>query len=231
MPRKVFTAGEVLAAADVNEFLMDQAVQSFAGTAARGSAIPSPVEGMYTHLEDSDTLEFFNGTSFVPANNLALLSQSTPTAANTLSFSDVFSARYSNYLLVYNLTVNGAGDCTIRFRTGAGDDTSSDYNSSRLTWADASAAARTQDANTAIFIANSTISGATDSYAGSVLFTNPFESSVTFATNSFSRLGKSGGVTALGHDSSTSFTGFTLINTTGGQNLSGTFSIYGIRKS
>jgi hypothetical protein len=62
MPRKVFTAGEVLAAADVNEFLMDQAVQSFAGTAARGSAIPSPVEGMVSYLEDSNTFQYYNGS-------------------------------------------------------------------------------------------------------------------------------------------------------------------------
>jgi hypothetical protein len=65
MPRKVFTAGEVLAAAEVNEFLMDQAVMSFAGTAARGSAIGTATEGMLTYLADTDTFEFFDGTDFV----------------------------------------------------------------------------------------------------------------------------------------------------------------------
>jgi hypothetical protein len=66
MPRKVFTSGEVLSATDVNEFLMNQMVQTFAGTAARGSAIPTPSEGMLTYLADSDTFEFYNGTNFVP---------------------------------------------------------------------------------------------------------------------------------------------------------------------
>ena len=66
MPRKVFTAGEVLAASDVNSFLMNQMVQTFAGTAARGSAIPSPTEGMLTYLADTDTFQYYNGTSFVP---------------------------------------------------------------------------------------------------------------------------------------------------------------------
>jgi len=66
MPRKVFTAGEVLAAADVNTYLMDQAVMTFAGTAARGSAIPTPSEGMVTYLADSDTFEFWNGTEYGP---------------------------------------------------------------------------------------------------------------------------------------------------------------------
>jgi hypothetical protein len=66
MPRKVFTPGEVLAAADVNEFLQDQAIMTFAGTAARGSAIGTATEGMVTYLADSDTFEFFDGSSFVP---------------------------------------------------------------------------------------------------------------------------------------------------------------------
>jgi hypothetical protein len=64
MSRKVFTAGEVLAAADVNSFLMDQSIMSFAGTASRGSAIPSPVEGMTTFLEDSNHLSIYDGAAW-----------------------------------------------------------------------------------------------------------------------------------------------------------------------
>jgi hypothetical protein len=66
MPTKVFTAGEVLSATDVNNLLMNQMVMTFAGTAARGSAIPTPTEGMLTYLADTDSFQFFNGTSFVP---------------------------------------------------------------------------------------------------------------------------------------------------------------------
>jgi hypothetical protein len=66
MPRKVFTAGEVLSATDVNSFLMNQMVQTFAGTAARGSAIGTATEGMLTYLADSNTFEYFDGSSFVP---------------------------------------------------------------------------------------------------------------------------------------------------------------------
>jgi len=67
MPRKVFTAGEVLAATDVNNFLMDQTVMVFAGTAARGSAIGTATEGMYTHLNDTDALEYWNGSAWESA--------------------------------------------------------------------------------------------------------------------------------------------------------------------
>jgi hypothetical protein len=62
--RKTFTAGEVLQAADVNDFLMDQSVMVFAGTAARGSAIPSPTEGMVTYLADSNEVQVFDGSVF-----------------------------------------------------------------------------------------------------------------------------------------------------------------------
>jgi hypothetical protein len=76
MPRKVFTAGEVLAAADVNSFLMDQSVMTFAGTAARGSAISSPLAGMIVFLEDLDRFELYNGATWVrltlQANNIGL---------------------------------------------------------------------------------------------------------------------------------------------------------------
>lgn len=65
MPRQVFDAGEVLSATDVNTNLMNQMVMTFAGTAARGSAIPTPTEGMLTYLADTNTFEFYNGTSFV----------------------------------------------------------------------------------------------------------------------------------------------------------------------
>lgn len=95
MSRKVFTAGEVLAAADVNSFLMDQTVMSFAGTAARGSAIPSPVEGMTTFLEDSNLLEIYDGSNYKQVSGLTggilqAVSFSYGTAVTTTSstFSD-----------------------------------------------------------------------------------------------------------------------------------------------
>jgi hypothetical protein len=60
MPRKVFASFTRLDASDVNTFLMDQTVQTFAGTAARGSAITEPVEGMLTYLEDTNAFEYWN---------------------------------------------------------------------------------------------------------------------------------------------------------------------------
>jgi hypothetical protein len=60
---KDFTAGEILTADDVDQYLMQQTVMVFAGTAARSSAIASPSEGMFTYMTDTNGLEYYGGTA------------------------------------------------------------------------------------------------------------------------------------------------------------------------
>ena len=66
MPRKTFTAGDVLTASDMNTFLMDQRIMTFADSTARSSAIGTASQGMVTYLANSDTFEYWNGTTYVP---------------------------------------------------------------------------------------------------------------------------------------------------------------------
>ena len=66
MPKKTFTNGDVLPASDVNTYLMEQAVMTFANSAARTSALTSPVAGMVTYLIDTDTYEYWDGTEYAP---------------------------------------------------------------------------------------------------------------------------------------------------------------------
>jgi hypothetical protein len=63
---KDFQAGEVLTAVDVDTYLMEQSVMVFAGTASRGSAIGTPSEGMFSYLRDTDALEYYTGSAWVP---------------------------------------------------------------------------------------------------------------------------------------------------------------------
>lgn len=63
MPRKVFVNGNVLTDTDLNTFLMNQSVMTFAGTAVRATAIPSATEGMVTYLEDTNTIQVATGTA------------------------------------------------------------------------------------------------------------------------------------------------------------------------
>jgi hypothetical protein len=66
--RKVWAAGDVLAAADVNGYLMDQAVMVFADSAARSSAIGTPTQGMVSYLQDTSSLEVY-GTAWAGVSN------------------------------------------------------------------------------------------------------------------------------------------------------------------
>ena len=86
MPRKVFVAGEILTAADVNTNLMDQAVMVFDDAAARTAAIPSPTEGMVTYLKDTDAVEVFT-TAFGPFGGkiLQVVEGTTSTSTSTTS--------------------------------------------------------------------------------------------------------------------------------------------------
>lgn len=49
---KTFVTGGVLYAADVNTYLMNQSVMTFASASARDTAIPAPTEGMVCYLTD-----------------------------------------------------------------------------------------------------------------------------------------------------------------------------------
>ena len=65
--RRTFAPGEVLTASNVMNYLQDQAVMNFAGTAARGSAIGTALsEGMVSYLNDTDRFEVYNGTAWAP---------------------------------------------------------------------------------------------------------------------------------------------------------------------
>jgi len=68
--RKVFTAGEVLAAADVNGYLMDQTVMVFADAAARTAAIAAPSEGMASYLIDTSSFEIYNGSAWAGGGDI-----------------------------------------------------------------------------------------------------------------------------------------------------------------
>jgi hypothetical protein len=64
---KTFTAGAVLTASDVNNYLMEQGVMYFATTAARDAAITSPEAGMVAYINTSDVNRGFyihNGSAW-----------------------------------------------------------------------------------------------------------------------------------------------------------------------
>jgi hypothetical protein len=65
---KLFATGDVLTAAQVNTYLMQQTVMVFASSAARTSALSGVLaEGMVSYLQDTNTLEVYDGAAWVGA--------------------------------------------------------------------------------------------------------------------------------------------------------------------
>lgn len=67
---KLFVSGDVLTAAQVNTYLMDQTVMRFADEAARtaafgGAGEATLAEGMMSYLMDVNTVSVYNGSAWV----------------------------------------------------------------------------------------------------------------------------------------------------------------------
>jgi hypothetical protein len=80
---KLFNSGDVLTAAQVNTFLMDQAIMKFASTTARDAAFggtgePVLAEGMFAYTSDTDTLWYYTGSAWqaVSGSNIGTISTS-----------------------------------------------------------------------------------------------------------------------------------------------------------
>jgi hypothetical protein len=62
---KLFNTGDVLTAAQVNTYLNEQTVMVFADSAARTTALSGVLaEGMMSYLQDTDSVEVYDGTSW-----------------------------------------------------------------------------------------------------------------------------------------------------------------------
>jgi hypothetical protein len=67
---KTWVPGDVLSAADVNGYLMRQAVLVFTDSAARSSAVPTPTPGMMSYLTSTDAFErYTSGSAWAAVSN------------------------------------------------------------------------------------------------------------------------------------------------------------------
>jgi hypothetical protein len=232
MSRKVFTAGEVLAAADVNTYLMDQTVMSFAGTAARSSAIPSPVEGMTTYNETTDILESWNGSAWVApfsGGGLTLVkAQAIGTAVNTITVSDAFSTDYENYRVIVS-GGNPAAAITLVIQFGA---TATGYYGGSIRVTQASVSSGEGQSNTTSYEIGRFASGTNQpSITFDVLAPFTATRTAVFATSVNADTTSAGGARwNSGYlNNTTSYTAFTL--TYSGTITGGTVYVYGYRKA
>jgi hypothetical protein len=144
--RKVFTAGDVLTASDVQNYLMDQTVMNFAGTAARSSAIATPTTGMTTYIGTTGTasipqIETYTGSAWQTPYGVTQLAVAQFAGASTLSINNVFdSTKYQNYSVFFNMISQTTNGGAIYFRLrNAGSDLATSIYDNHILGLDASA--------------------------------------------------------------------------------------------
>ena len=73
---KLFNTGDVLTAAQVNTYLQEQTVMVFASSTARTTALSGVLaEGMMSYLQDTNSVEVYNGSSWVNVGNAGDLTE------------------------------------------------------------------------------------------------------------------------------------------------------------
>jgi len=232
---RTFTAGEVLTASNVQNYLMDQSVMVFGGSAARSSAIGTAnfEEGMVSYLTDTDKVEAYNGTNWVSvapttSQGLTLINTTSFSGVSSQSVNDVFSTTYRNYRLVISVSGTTDNALGLRLRVSGSDNANADYNFQRLYAQSGTVGAVRQTAFTYIelgYFSNGVFG------SQSVDMFNPFEARTTSGnviSNQFPNSNPNFDIYAFGTDVTTSYTGFTLIALAG--NITGEVSVYGYNK-
>ena len=238
---RVWTAGEVVSASNVNNYLQEQAVMSFGGTAARSSAVASPEEGMLSYLQDTDTYQGYDGSAWVNLGTLSGASDSglvhieTVTIGATVSainVNDVFTSAYTNYKVIFNLdasTNTNNATLTLRMRVSGSDDSTNNYN--RRGYGITTTLTSLSDTSTQ-FSFMAITSGSTNRTNSNLEFRAPAIAKPTFIYSSTLALASGsldGSNIAMQHNVSTAYDGFSIIVSTGSI-TGGKIVIYGYKE-
>jgi hypothetical protein len=94
-------------------------------------------EGQFAFLEDTDTTQYYDGSTWQPvgvAPGLVLVATATASAVASVSIDNCFSSTYASYLVKPNITAATGGtnaSLTFRFRA-SGVDTTTNYKRENL---------------------------------------------------------------------------------------------------
>ena len=233
-----FTVGQVLTADQQNQSART-GVPVFATSVERDAAFGGAgektlAEGQLAYLEDSDIVQYYDGSGWATvgpttAGGLVFITSASVSAALTLTVSNVFSATYENYLMTYtNLTLASGGNIGIQMATGGTANTNANYQigSWRIAYSAGAGNAGGQAVNQTSFSTVITDASATPSH-GSFNFYGPFATQQTGITT----LNAAGNQSQVMGGIFTATTSFDGIKLTATQNMTGTFKFYGIADS
>ena len=233
-----FTAGQTLTA--LQQTQINTGIPVFADTTARdaafgGSGEKTLAEGQFAFLEDTNLTQFYDGSTWQPVGatpGLACVkAETTVTATNSVTADGVFTSSYTNYLVLVNYTISGAGQIKIKLRA-SGTPASTNYNLVYIEAFSSSVTAATVASQTSYIVG---AYGSGNEGAISVeLFGPQLAKPTTIQTRNTSTNGVSytTPITELwngNHSTATAYDGIEIFTT--GTNWSGSYAIYGYSKT
>ena len=133
----LFTAGEVLTAANMN-ISAGTGVPVFSNSTTRdagGASEKVLAEGQLCYLSSTNVVQYYDGAAWATvgpstAGGLTLINAGSFSASATASLpTNSFSSTYKNYKVIYQLSaVSGANAFRMRFRAAGADNTASNYD-------------------------------------------------------------------------------------------------------
>ena len=236
----VFTSGQVLTAQQQTE--INTGIPVFADSSARDASFGGTgekvlAEGQFAFLEDTDTTQYYDGSTWQAvggASGLTLVSATTFSAVTSVSVNSCFTSTYANYRVVFsNMTYaapSGTTNTSLRMRAAGTDNSSANYDWARVfAGSTSTVGGGASIAATSFLLASGagvvTLEGSFDmldpqNTAKTGLFAQTIarESSTAYVTNT-------SGLTTV----TTSYDGFTLLCSNG--NFAGTVRVYGYQNS
>jgi hypothetical protein len=234
----VYTAGEVLTAADMN--ITNSGIPVFASTVERDAAFGGTgektlAEGQFAYLETGNVTQYYDGAAWQSVGvtpGLVLITAASFSAVASVSFpTSTFTSAYKAYRVVYFSTSVSDTTITMRFRAAGSDNTTNAYRAFTLGMSYAGAATNIAGgSNTSMTLGNS--------QGGGVGLTAFFDLNEISAAIPHPVLGYAlsndssasvGYRTGMSFSGSTAFDSMSFISSSG--NISGYYRVYGYSES
>lgn len=233
----LFTAGEVLTAANMN-ISAGTGVPVFANTTTRDAGFGGAnekvlAEGQLCYLSSTNVVQYYDGAAWAtvgPAASGALTcvkAETSFSAVSSIQVNSVFSATYTNYLVKVLFTSNSNAADGVYLRVSAsGTPSTTNYDNQQLTQTNTTVTGG-QGLADQWFSIGSNASGTVGGYIDINLM-NPFSAASTYVYSREWMANKQFFQSGI-HTTATSYDGFTVV--TNGMTLTGSYTVYGYGKT
>lgn len=232
-----YVANEVLTAANLN--ITNSGIPVFATTVTRDAAFGGTgektlAEGQFAYIEATNTTQYYDGAAWQTVSltpGLTCVKAETPvTATNSVTADGIFTSSYTNYLLLINYTISGAGQMRVKLRTG-GVSASTNYNFQTVEGNGASLTTSTAASQTSYLIG--AYGSGLEAASNVQIFGPQLAKATTILTGNTAA---NGVITAPlyeqwygNHSTATAYDGIEIF--TSGTNWTGVYAIYGYSKT